>query len=319
MTLDELAEHICQTVNQTEPEDITFCKELLAIEQKTLWREALWKDSLVEYTQTLSDSGYTSASTWLPDKQILLVPKDISHVVAVRTDLAKMNVQSSEFFYRRDYDSFANGGTPVDYRLLSPCVWEGDAARLFALYTTATGDSGVVDYLASDGVNITRATDSNIQTPLEFTTERIEGASVVCAATATLADQGGGFSTELAEPGGSFPKRQRIQMIGAMNGTTNLRVLGKRVCPSFSEDGDEPAITGSDRFLIAAATAGMYRRERQVGKAVAIAQGEGGPLLDQLKREQCVQQAHYKQLVPEGGFGEVNDALWGTATYPTTW
>lgn len=130
MTLAELANLICTEVNQTETEDVAACKLFLQRGFAIIWQAALWKDSLFEYTQTLGAvADYTVSDTWLPTKNTLLLPVDISHVIAARTGTNKLNVESSEIFYRSDWDKFADAGTPRDYRLLPPCVWEFDTAQ----------------------------------------------------------------------------------------------------------------------------------------------------------------------------------------------
>lgn len=164
MTLDEMARFISGKVNQTEAEDVAACKGFLQRRHDMLWNEALWKDSLVEYRQTLSPTGYTLISTWLPTKGILLLPAFIQRVLAVRSDTRKLNIQRPEYFYRIDYDAFAKTGDATDYVLLPPCVWEvEDRATIWAQKQNAA-DAGIVltsDVMrnatdAGDGITVSR-------------------------------------------------------------------------------------------------------------------------------------------------------------------
>src|ERR1043165_3195261 len=161
MTLGDLADFVCGKVNQTEAEDLAKCKEFFQRRFGLLWNTALWKDSLVSYTQTLSPTGYTPASSWLPNKSILLVPPLIQRVIAVRSDTRRLNVQRAEFYYRVDLDVFARTGTPSEFVLLPPCAWELDSAYdLVAKYADAADNALelILDTLNDNGIDITRQT-----------------------------------------------------------------------------------------------------------------------------------------------------------------
>lgn len=158
MTLSEMAAYVCTKVNQTESEDVTACKNFLTQRHKLVWNDQLWKDSLVEYRQTLSPDGYTVTSNWLPDLGVLLLPSDIQRVIAVRNETRHLNVQRPEIYYRSDFDAFARTGTARDFVLLPPCIWQlQEAATLYlARYTSDAGTQMTFDLLDADGVNVTR-------------------------------------------------------------------------------------------------------------------------------------------------------------------
>lgn len=127
-----MADFICDKVNLTEDEDKSSAKGFLRRRFETIWNDQLWKDSLIDYTQVLSGLDYTPASTWLPTKQIWLLPEIFDRVVGIRTGDRRLNVQSQEFYYRSDFDAFNQTGTIVEYFPMKPCVWEFDEAM--ALY-----------------------------------------------------------------------------------------------------------------------------------------------------------------------------------------
>ncbi len=161
MTLSELANFICGKVNQTETEDVAACKGFLTRRHDLIWQDALWKDSLVEYRQTLSAdiADYTVASNWLPAKGVLLLPPIIQRVLAARTTLRALNVRRPEFFYRIDYDAFAKTGQAAQFILLPPCVWEWETAQTVLVQRSNTDAalSLTADLLDSDGVGVTRS------------------------------------------------------------------------------------------------------------------------------------------------------------------
>jgi hypothetical protein len=302
MTLAEQSSFVCVKVNQTEVEDIAACNEFLKRRAQMLWADQLWKDSLVEYVQTLSPTGYTSASNWLPTKGVLLLPSDIERVIAVRSDTGKLNVQSGEFYYRRDFDVFAATGTPLEYTLLPPCVWETDVDINWALYSTTVNDQASFAYLNSDGINLMRVESLNIQPVLTFTSQRLDSLSYNTQTDLTVADLAGGLNLNFTDGVATAPKRQRVRIIPVPAAQMTIRVLGKRKLPGFEEDTDEFALTGADNALLAFDQGDMLQRERYYAKA-QVCNTEGGLLLEQLKRVETVQQAHNKRIVPAMGLG----------------
>jgi hypothetical protein len=399
MTLSELSSFICGTVSQREATDLAACKGYLTQRHKMLWQDQLWKDSLVEYEQTITSLNYdASSSTWLPTRQILLLAPIVGQVVAMRTRDRSMGPQSSEYYYRRELDVFQNQGSAAEYRLLSPVVWDFDTAQNVSVVSTDSADAGSparATTIADDGMTETAraivlsqsgqslgsvqtleffskiATQSQVDFGISsapvfaFTAENayqfmsppgILGIAVnsnqaidisyniLQGARATInvnvgdvlyffapalvgsytVLEGGALSVTdgfvvsfvptpismdtivaLSAADTAAQRRQRVQIIGGVADNTILRILGKRICPTFENDSDEPAITGCENALIAFAMADMYRRERQVGKAQATAQ-EGAALLAQLVKEQTSQQAFKKRFVPSDGFGGAN-------------
>jgi hypothetical protein len=201
MTILEMANCVCGKVNQTEAEDVTACKGFLRRRHEMLYQDQLWRDAVGEYVQTLSPDAddYTVTSNWLPAKGILLLPPDIERVLAVRTDTRSLKVRSREFYYRRDFDSFAQRGTAGEFVRLRPCVWEWETAQAI-LAKRAAGDAtlGVTADLAdSDGVGITRYTKTlDEDYKLIGTSERIE--ALTKAASADLVYVGAPGVTTLA-------------------------------------------------------------------------------------------------------------------------
>jgi hypothetical protein len=403
MTLDEMANFICGKVNQTEAEDVLACKGFLKRRHEMIWAEGLWKDSLVEYRQTLSPTGYTLQSTWLPTKGVLLLPSIIQRVLGVRNDTRKLNVQRPEYFYRIDYDAFAKTGDATDYILLPPCAWELDTSEHWFLHRLDAADADLkvyADTLEADGVSVDRvlttlAKEFNVLgqgSRFASFTDRIDrvakitssgsvllkpsyktgstvditndSASVLQIGIAPSDDIGAITGTTTIQPGAtrsvigidyylfvwdnvsayitpatgfngagtSFQGivtwdgaaftfdsdepsitlqaedtlaslRQRIRLIEIPTAETVVRVLGKRFAPTFTDDMDEPGISGSENCLIGFAQGDMLQRERQYGKAKEQFE-EGMLLLDQLKRVETVQQAHNARIIPEGGFGD---------------
>lgn len=308
MTLLDLATFICTKVSQSETEDLEACKDFLQRRFEMIWADQLWHDSLFEYTQTLSALNYDVDSTWLPTKQVLLLPEQFGHVVAVRTDTRKANVLSSEELYRMDYDTFLNAGSLIQYRLLKPCAWEVDTAKTLNINASglAAGDTLDIWYLDGDGVTLKSVSANDAGQPPSIYALRIDSAKKkqVSGESVYLSDSvTAGRAFTLTTTDLVLPKRVRIQLFGVIPEGAVIRVLGKTNAPAFTDDADEPGLTGVENCILAFAQADMLQRERQYGKAQALQQ-EGQMLLDQLKKVRTVQQAHHKRLIPESGYGD---------------
>lgn len=400
MTLAEMANFICGKVNQTDAEDVTACKGFLTRRHELIWNAELWKDSLVEFRQTLDPdvADYTPASNYLPSKGVLLLPPIIQRVLGARTAERTMNAQRPEYYYRIDYDAFSKTGTPAEYILLPPCVWEWNTAQtIFAKRASAgDGESALsVDLLDSDGTGVTRSSVTLDEDYKEVgTSDRIDaisgaarsgsvviGAPGLCTVLnqvtiglttfdvyftpisppggslsgftvgatlatgedavlspdlyfsytfpndpgallsqemegatdfgGTIAITNGGLVITRADPSGvtmaatetNAKRRQRIRLIEIPTTEQTIRVLGKRICPTFSADNDEAAINGSDNLIIALGTSDMLQRERQYGKAREL-QEEAKVLMGELKKLEVVQQVHHHRIIPECGFGD---------------
>ena len=113
----------------------------------------------------------------------------------------------------------------------------------------------------------------------------------------------------LAATDTAAPLRQRIRLLETPEDATTVRVLGKRKCPAFTGDNDQPPVRGMENLLIAMAQGDMLERERQYGKANLKFQ-EGVALLNQFKAEETIQQAHNQRIIPDSGFGDPSETLW---------
>ncbi len=386
MTLSELATQVSTVTGFVEDDDISAAKSFLTAKHRLMWNHQLWKDSLVEYNVTLSPDDYTPASVWLPTAGVLLLPATIQKVLAVRSSDYHLNVQRQEYYYRIDYNAFAAQGSPYEFVVLPPCVWQlNEVHELFLRSAGTEVNSVTTDTVAADEVSIDRIvtaitagdtsiTDSDrvdvVQKPA--TTNAVDvvlhdwflvedsGIAAVNGAYLKTAHAGsfdgfrwvnpasgyymenqndaywgifsaaevvqcfgnpppGPFNTPeivgIGVPVASYfpiisltasdtnaPKRQRIRFVRIPSDETTVRVLGKRNPPSFSNDSDEPAITGCEDYLIAFASAQMWERARQFGKKELLMQ-EADALLGDLIKQETVQQAHHISITPETGMG----------------
>lgn len=309
MTFAEMVEFVTVKVNQTEAEDEAACESFLTLRHKMVWNDQLWKDSLCMFTQDIDmATAYTASSTWLPTKSVLLLPTVIEKPLAVRTGERRLNVQRPEVYFRADYDYFSKQGMVNEFFLLSPCVWELDTADVLTLNVEANDAS--LTYLVeaiTPALAVTRiAGQLTAEDTALGTSDRIDQFTRSTTSTQSARISGATYGTilTLGTSDLSFARRQRIRLVLRPDDSAafTVRVLGKRTCPAFANAQDEPAIAGSDALLLALAQADMLQRERQYGKSRDLMDNEVAPLLDQLKRQEVVQQAHNIRITPDFGF-----------------
>jgi hypothetical protein len=411
MTLTQLADFVCAKVNQQQDEDKAICKDFLRRRLDMIWNDALWKDTLIEYSVAIDPTAiYAPDSVYLPTKGVLLLPLEFDRVLAVRTGERALNVVRPEMYYRRDIDVFNKSGTPWEFIVLPPCVWEFDdecnvsITREFetdsfsqvtidtlsdsnttdvgrSLITLSSANNlvgiteridatlkpttnGTVSIATAEGVLYVNSADIDyyfvpVSTPLVLCPDyRVFDPSTLVPANSSvfstnetllqfgryilIADASTGQRiTEISGPDPSelirgtvtydgssatfesgfetvatvlvlsasettARPRERIRFLYKPDGAATIRVLGKRRCPTFTNDNDQPPIRGMDNALIAFVQGDMLERERQYGKAGLKFQ-EGTALLDQLKAIETVQQAHNLRVAPDAGYGDPND------------
>ncbi len=145
MTLTDMANHICTQVGMTDTDDVSAAMMFLQRRLEMIWNSQLWRDSLVEATLTANPDGSTTLedTVWLPGTGILLLPSAIEKVIAARTDIIKLEAASLESYYRTDYDWLDYQGTPTDFQVLSPCVWQFSALATLALGIANAADATI--------------------------------------------------------------------------------------------------------------------------------------------------------------------------------
>lgn len=205
---------ICEKINMQQTNDLAACSNWFTRRHELLWNEALWKDSLVAFTQTLSQTGYAVTDTWLPTKGILLCNPVIERVVAARLDNTRLSVQRQEYYYRIDFDTFTKNGQATEFVVLPNCVWEWDTSQT-ARVDNAAGDEAavtVLDTLDADNIGVTR---QNLTNGTEFTTERIDAISkaVTIGSTVIGIPQSITFTNNFT---------QAVKIVTALNGVNTV-------------------------------------------------------------------------------------------------
>ncbi len=177
-----MAALICEKINMQQTNDLAACANWLTRRHELLWNEALWKDSLVAFTQTLNPTGYAVTDTWLPAKGVLLCNPIIERVVAARLDNTRLIVQRQEYYYRIDYDTFTKNGQATEFVVLPNCVWEFNSVQTCRNDYPDAGDVAAIttlDALDVDNIGVTRLALGN---GAEFTTERIDAINKAASA-----------------------------------------------------------------------------------------------------------------------------------------
>jgi len=158
MNLLEIATVIGQRLgtNTSDPNsrDGQAVRAFTKMRHDQMYRAFLWRDSLIEYAVPIDPNAanYLPTNPYLPTKGHLILPPIFQHVVACRTSDNRLDVQRPMIYFRANQDEFSRTGTPLDFYLLSKCVWELDTALDLVVQSIAVADNGVtvtVDLLQS--------------------------------------------------------------------------------------------------------------------------------------------------------------------------
>lgn len=123
------------------------------------------------------------------------------------------------------------------------------------------------------------------------------------AATHAVCLASGGRTIAAIPPGeGALEKRLGLRVLPVPAGPEAFRALVKVQALPLLDDQSETQLRGCDNALAAFVLADLLQRDRQYSKAQAVTQ-EAVALLEQLKRQETLQDAFRARLVP-GGAGE---------------
>lgn len=165
MNLLAMATLVGKRCGQVQPNDLTACKLFLQMRHDQVWRAKLWKDSLIEYVLTIDPTvaNYVVGNPYMPTKGVLILPSIFQQVIAVRTNLNKLNVTRPMIYYRVDFDQLARTSNPLEFFLLKSAVLELDTPQTIVVAAgDATDYAQIVlsDTTDSDEAGITRVSST---------------------------------------------------------------------------------------------------------------------------------------------------------------
>jgi hypothetical protein len=170
-------------------------RAFLSITHDQLWRQFLWKDSIIQMTIPVNPATpYIPGANYMPSKGRVILPPIFQLVLGVNYGYTSLNVQRPMLYYRADYNQFLSSQYTSQYQLLSSCVWEFDTPQA-ALYLSNSqlvdyGSIITVDSLQSDEVTVSRSYATlNTVVPLG-TTDRIDDIIIPTLPSSTTATPG---------------------------------------------------------------------------------------------------------------------------------
>lgn len=321
MNLLEMASFICTKVNQTDPEDLAACKLFLKQRHGMIWDAQPWKDAIAMVTVVADPE----LDPLVAAGQVLL-PRGINRVLAIRVPERALAVAAAETYYRYDVDAFAASGTAREFLQMPPAYWvraPGDE-RAVGMTATAEADWGLsatANVLDDQGEQLTLTMSVNPNTAGYW--DDLAGGMVAEIYSITKPVSAGRFDfmVQLTPNGpGSNPDsayslaanvvssvaRPRVRLVQAPTEALSLNVLAKMKFSGFEGDSDEMRLTSVDDVLLPLVQGDMLQRERQYGKANLCYQ-EAGLQLGGMVKAETAQAAYNKRIVPDGGFGDVQD------------
>lgn len=214
MTLSDLATFVCNTVNMSETSDVAACKSFLQRRFEMIWNDGLWKDSLCMFTASVSAAGSSLLSSlWMPSRGTFVCPAFVDRVLAVRTDQRHLNVQRQEAYYRIDYDTFAKVGTPSEFVLLSPVVYEWDLPTSVSIGSQAADNGAKVSLSYLDVDNLSPVVLATTLPVSPVTTQAVTAFTKIATTQPVTLQQGTNVLVTLQNTDVAAPKRQRFQLL----------------------------------------------------------------------------------------------------------
>jgi len=116
-----------------------------------------------------------------------------------------------------------------------------------------------------------------------------------------LAGGGGAVQGDVPLANTRSPQFQRMRLFPKPHKDMTIGILGKMACVDLVFDQQEPLIKCIEQCLMSFATAAMWDRARQAGKAAQHKQLAGTLLAEAIKLH-AIQEANNQRLVPEDGF-----------------
>lgn len=128
MDLLAIANFVCTKTGLVTAEDKAAAKGFAKVRCELIYSAALWKNSLFAVNLSLDPATADGL------EGVVFCPEDVDRVVAVRTTAQSVRVRQLEDFYRTDFDSFSQRGSPCEFALLQPIwmIWRGYVALVIS-------------------------------------------------------------------------------------------------------------------------------------------------------------------------------------------
>ena len=332
MTLLEIANLACTTVQMGDAGALEIAKAFARFKYEKTFRENLWRDSVSLFPFLLdptgdptTPTGGNAALTALAVQGVYMLPPSIERVLAMRTaalDVIDWSVKDASItpaarhwegvhptrLFQTDLDAFTQTGEPTTFVSGPALVALLPATGAATLWALNSADAGVVARLtAIDAITNTRETVAITLTTspqaggpdtareiLTFSKPETQGA--VC-----LGNEDGVEILRLAADETSAPPCVPVRMMPVPSTVTAFRALVKRR-PLELTDNDTPDIRGMDDVLMEYVTGKLRELCGQVQTAQVNYQRSDAALAALLGTE-LLQMAENPRLVPEDGFG----------------
>lgn len=289
MTLQELAEYVCDKVGPNDSETMALAKRMIQRRYQMIWDSHLWSDSLVLQPDLSAVNG------------IVTLPHKIDRIVALRWgqfELPPINTVNVFQLHPRMLDET---GIPVAFVELSPvATLIPPLSEPMVLVSSSASDTGLVTVRGElNGIEVEETINLNGLTPV-ITANSYDVALMLSkgatAGTVTVKSTGG-LVLQTLLPGETERKHVRLKLIANPTATESLLALGKRRLSPLVNPNDTPALRSIDNALLAFAQADLLERQRQYAKAQAkVAEAAG--LMDTMRALEASQNASITRIVP---------------------
>lgn len=291
MNVSQLVDFICAKVRKQDSDSKAACRQFIQQRDMMLYDNHLWRHSVHEGTVAIDPVNNT-----LHAAGVVLLPKIVGRVLAVRTSNLQVRPENLESFFQQSPDAFAMSGTPVEHAILSPVVYQSPTAVDVDLAGTSETAGGIVRYVDSNGDQLTHTIAADAETISNVL--QIDGVERVVGSNQLVLSVGGSPILTLAAATTRAEPQHRVRLVPSPTVADTLRFLVKRKYQKLTHDSEEPRLLQAENCLIAYVKGDMYERSRQMGKASSSYQ-EGAGLLSRLEGIEFYQQSNNSRLIPD--------------------
>lgn len=289
MTLEELADFVCDKVGTQDADSVAIAKKFLTRRYQLIWDSSNWADAMAMVSVNTSTSH-----------PFLLMPPEVGRVISIRDSgnnpLSAIDTMTL-FAYRPDF--WDTSGTPVGFSHVAPAVCGASSGAvdipwfLTGYPSAQVSDPGYADFAITfekvDGTTVElkrfemdseyislgsyfwvlSASVSFDLTEAVNTLELRETSNVGTTRVAFVNPNGTSYvrdnaSTTTLNPA---PRLTRIRLMQKPETSSAMLCLCKRSVTRFDEDHHVPQINDIENALICMAHGDMLQRQRQYTKA----------------------------------------------------
>ena len=289
MTRGQIISLATGLIGKTDAATISFANDSLSQRYGDVWDAANWSETLTMFYSTSQGP-------------VIICPPIVARVQAVRfnTD-TQLTYGAPGFFFQQDPNVFDRSGSPTMFTRLSSCgvAIQPAGTQLVILPSFSDGGQTIVVHGTYQGNDQYEEISINSFAPIVTTSlwDEIDSLSKpVTIGEITIRNPSAVVLVTL-QTWETEKRHQRIMILEQAHTDYNVLVLGKKRCPTLTNDNDAPMIRGADAALLCMVQADLLRRDREYTKA-QLKDAEAKAQLKKMIDDETNQEAFTARVTP---------------------